>query len=104
MTGTADELRAQILELADEYHRVAFPEREFVPGVSSVPVSGKVVGTPELSGLFDAALDLWLTEGRFADALEERLAATVGVRHAYLCNSGSSANLLAVSTLSRFSS
>ncbi len=99
MTRTADELRVQILELADEYHRAAFPEREFVPGVSSVPVSGKVVGTPELSGLFDAALDLWLTEGRFADALEERLAATVGVRHAYLCNSGSSANLLAVSTL-----
>ncbi|MET0276450.1 MAG: lipopolysaccharide biosynthesis protein RfbH [Acidimicrobiia bacterium] len=99
MTRSADELRAEILALADEYHRVAFPARDFVPGVSSVPVSGKVVGTPELSGLFDAALDLWLTEGRFADEMEERLAATVGLRHAYLCNSGSSANLLAVSTL-----
>jgi CDP-4-dehydro-6-deoxyglucose reductase, E1 len=92
-------LRLEILGLAQEYHDAAFPEQPFVPGVSPVPVSGKVVGTPELSNLFDAALDLWLTEGRFADELEERLAATIGLRHAYLCNSGSSANLLAVSSL-----
>jgi CDP-4-dehydro-6-deoxyglucose reductase, E1 len=98
--SSAEELRARVLALAEEYHAAAFPERPFVRGVSPVPVSGKVVGPPELRGLFDAALDLWLTEGRFADELEARLAETVGVRHAYLCNSGSSANLLAVSTLS----
>ena len=92
-------LRAQILELAADYHDAAFAARDFVPGVTPIPVSGKVVGVPELANLFDAALDLWLTEGRFADAMEERLAAFVGVRHAYLCNSGSSANLLAVSAL-----
>lgn len=92
-------LREQIRALAAEYHAAAFPTREFVRGVTPVPVSGKVVGGPELANLFDAALDLWLTEGRFADELEARLAATVGVRHAYLCNSGSSANLLAVSAL-----
>ncbi len=95
----AANLRARILALAADYHAVAFPAREFVPGVTPVPVSGKVVGVPELANLFDAALDLWLTEGRFADAMEERLAEFVGVRHAYLCNSGSSANLLAVSAL-----
>jgi CDP-6-deoxy-D-xylo-4-hexulose-3-dehydrase len=99
VTADAPELRRRIIEMAAEYHAVAFPEREFLPGVSHVPVSGKVVGPPELSGLFEAALDLWLTEGRFTDEMEERLAATVGLRHAYLCNSGSSANLLAVSTL-----
>lgn len=93
------ELRSQILALAGEYHAAAFPPRPFVPGTTTVPVSGKVVGAPELANLFDAALDLWLTEGRFADALEDRLAATLGLRHAYLCNSGSSANLLAVSAL-----
>src|SRR5215467_9216215 len=76
-------LRARILALAADYHDVAFAARDFVPGVTPVPVSGKVVGVPELSNLFDAALDLWLTEGRFADAMEERLAAFVGVRHAY---------------------
>jgi CDP-6-deoxy-D-xylo-4-hexulose-3-dehydrase len=99
MTEVQAELRDRILALAADYHAEAFPAREFVPGQSPVPVSGKVVGVPELQQLFDAALDLWLTEGRFADQLEERLAATVGVRHAYLCNSGSSANLLAVSAL-----
>jgi CDP-6-deoxy-D-xylo-4-hexulose-3-dehydrase len=99
MSAPPDDLRERILALADEYHAAAFPARPFLPGVTPVPVSGKVVGPPELRGLFDAALDLWLTEGRFADELETRLAATVGVRHAYLCNSGSSANLLAVSTL-----
>lgn len=99
MMDAAGDLRARILQLAAEYHEVAFPRAEFVPGVTPVPVSGKVVGVPELTNLLDAGLDLWLTEGRFADALEEKLAATVGVRHAYLCNSGSSANLLAVSAL-----
>jgi CDP-6-deoxy-D-xylo-4-hexulose-3-dehydrase len=99
MSASSEELRARILALADEFHAEAFPSRPFVPGVTPVPVSGKVVGPPELRGLFDAALDLWLTEGRFADELETRLADTVGVRHAYLCNSGSSANLLAVATL-----
>lgn len=98
-TPDAAALRRQIMALAADYHRVAFPTRPFVPGTSPVPVSGKVVGVPELEGLMDAALDLWLTEGRFADEMEERLAAMVGVRHAYLCNSGSSANLLAASTL-----
>jgi CDP-6-deoxy-D-xylo-4-hexulose-3-dehydrase len=99
MSSTPEELRSRILALAEEYHAEAFPARPFVPGVTPIPVSGKVVGPPELRGLFDAALDLWLTEGRFADELEARLAATVGVRHAYLCNSGSSANLLAVAAL-----
>jgi CDP-6-deoxy-D-xylo-4-hexulose-3-dehydrase len=97
--ATAAELRSQILALAADYHAAAFPGTTFFPGMSPVPVSGKVVGVPELEGLFDAALDLWLTEGHFTDDLEERLAATVGLRHAYLCNSGSSANLLAVSAL-----
>lgn len=99
MTDAATVLRERILALAADYHAVAFPARDFVPGTTAVPVSGKVVGPPELANLFEAALDLWLTEGRFADDLEERLAAAVGVRHAYLCNSGSSANLLAVSAL-----
>lgn len=99
MSDRAEELRLQILDLAEEYHAAAFPRRPFVPGVSPVPVSGKVVGPPELENLLDASLDLWLTEGRFVDDLEARLAAFVGLRHAYLCNSGSSANLLAVSAL-----
>jgi len=99
VTSEADQLRARIHDLAAEYHAAAFPPSPFVPGITPVPVSGKVVGPPELLNLLDASLDLWLTEGRFVDELEARLAATVGLRHAYLCNSGSSANLLAVSAL-----
>jgi len=95
----AAELRGQILALAAEYHAAAFPEPTFIPGTSPVPVSGKVVGAPELVNLFDASMDLWLTEGRFANDLEKGLADVLGLRHAYLCNSGSSANLLAVSAL-----
>lgn len=95
----ADELRDRILELAAEHHALTHPHRPFIPGISTVPVSGKVVGVPELANLIDSALDLWLTEGRFVDELEDRLGETVGLRHAYLCNSGSSANLLAVSAL-----
>jgi CDP-4-dehydro-6-deoxyglucose reductase, E1 len=96
---TPDELRAQILELTRQYHDVAFPERPFLGGVSTVPVSGKVFDADELEMLVDASLDFWLTAGRYAEDFEAKFAKVMGVRHAVLCNSGSSANLLAVATL-----
>ena len=95
----ADTLREQILALTAEYHAIAFPEREFVPGTTPVPVSGKVFGASELSHLVDASLDFWLTTGRFAERFEREFARWLGVRHAMLCNSGSSANLLALASL-----
>lgn len=100
MTGDrADQLRAAIRELVAEYHHAANPPADFVPGVSPVPVAGKVLDHSELQHLVDASLDGWLTTGRFAAQFEEGLAAYAGVRHAMLCNSGSSANLLAVTSL-----
>lgn len=92
-------LRAKILELVGEYYQVGHAPRPFVPGESPVPVSGRVYGPEELQFLVDASLDFWLTTGRYAAQFEERLAKRVGVRHAMLTNSGSSANLLAVSAL-----
>jgi CDP-4-dehydro-6-deoxyglucose reductase, E1 len=92
-------LRRQILELAREYERLRRPAVTFVPGETLIPASGKVVGEEELENLIDASLDLWLTTGRFAEAFERQFAAWMGVRHAILVNSGSSANLLAVSML-----
>ncbi len=92
-------LRARILALTGEYHAIAFADAAFVPGVSAVPVSGKVFGAEEMVNLVDSSLDFWLTTGRFAEAFERELARTVGVRHAILCNSGSSANLLALAAL-----
>jgi CDP-6-deoxy-D-xylo-4-hexulose-3-dehydrase len=87
------ELRARILDLVGEYCAKAFPAREFVPGSSKVPVSGKVFDAAEMRALVDSALDFWLTTGRFADRFEREFARWCGVRDCLLVNSGSSANL-----------
>lgn len=99
MQTRAEELRAQILDLTAEYHAAAFPAREFVPGETPVPVSGRVFDATELQYLVDASLDFWLTTGRFAAQFEQEFASFFGLRHAILVNSGSSANLLALSCL-----
>jgi CDP-4-dehydro-6-deoxyglucose reductase, E1 len=95
----ADELRTQILELVEEYHDAQFGDDEFTPGESPVHVAGRVFDADELLRLVDASLDFWLTTGRYARIFERELARYLGVRHALLCNSGSSANLLALSAL-----
>ena len=101
MTSTprADALREQILELVTEYHAEAFPKRPFVGGISAIPVSGRVFDDHELRLLAESGLDFWLTSGRFAEEFETLFAKVMGVRHAMLVNSGSSANLLALSAL-----
>lgn len=93
------ELREEIRSLAREYYDVAFPEKPFLGGISAVPVSGKVFDANELELLVDSALDFWLTTGRYAADFESAFAKRMGTRHAMLCNSGSSANLLAMSAL-----
>ena len=98
-TSRADALRAQIRELVASYHAEAFAPQPFVRGVSSVPVSGKVFGANEVQHLVDAGLDFWLTTGRFAAQFERTFARVMGARHAMLVNSGSSANLCAVTAL-----
>jgi len=94
-----DALREQILELVGKYYAEAFPKKPFLGGISQIPVSGKVFDSDELTNLVDSSLDFWLTSGRYAHEFEEEFAKVMGVKHAMLCNSGSSANLLAVSAL-----
>ena len=94
-----DALRKQIRDLVQQYAELAHVPKAFVPGLSPVPVSGKVIGTPELQAMVDASLDGWLTTGRFNALFERRLADFLGIRHAITVNSGSSANLVAFSTL-----
>jgi CDP-6-deoxy-D-xylo-4-hexulose-3-dehydrase len=94
-----DELRSSIGQLVAEYAAVAYAERPFVPGSTPIPVTGKVIGAPELVSMTDAVLDGWLTTGRFNTLFERGLARHIGVRHALTVNSGSSANLVAFATL-----
>ncbi len=99
MTAEAGRLRDQIRSLVGQYHAAAFPRQPFVPGQTPVPVSGRVFDAAELEHLVEASLDFWLTTGRFAERFEREFAQACGLRHAILVNSGSSANLLAVSCL-----
>jgi CDP-4-dehydro-6-deoxyglucose reductase, E1 len=99
MTDRTASLRKQILELCAQYCGEAYPATEFKPGETPVPVSGKVIDGSDLSSIVDSALDSWFTTGRFTKEFERKLARFVGVRCASLVNSGSSANLLAVSAL-----
>ncbi|MGO9539086.1 MAG: lipopolysaccharide biosynthesis protein RfbH [Terriglobales bacterium] len=97
--STADQLRERIREMVAEYYREAFPIPAFEAGSSPVPISGRVFDEQELQLLVDSSLDFWLTTGRFAEQFEREFAKFVGVRGAVLVNSGSSANLLAVTAL-----
>ena len=94
-----DEIRSQIASLVDEYAGLKFAATEFVPGVTAVPPSGKLIGGEELRMMLEATLDGWLTAGRFNEEFEARLARFIGVKHLLTVNSGSSANLVAFSTL-----
>lgn len=94
-----DKLRSQISELVKQYADIAYAPKPFVAGESAVPVSGKVVGAKELQLMVDASLDGWLTTGRFNAMFEQRLAQFLGVKYLITVNSGSSANLVAFSTL-----
>jgi CDP-6-deoxy-D-xylo-4-hexulose-3-dehydrase len=97
--NTSTALRGQIAELVQQFADLAYAPKPFVPGESPVPVSGKVLGARELQLMVEASLDGWLTTGRFNAAFEERLARYLGVKHLITVNSGSSANLVAFSTL-----
>ncbi len=96
---SAETIRRQIAELVDQYAQVAMAPKVFEPGKSVIPPSGKVIGAPELKLMVEAALDGWLTTGRFNDEFEEQLGTFLGVPHVLTTNSGSSANLLAVAAL-----
>ena len=92
-------IRAQIAQLVDEYAAIALAPQPFLPGASVVPPSGKVLDAAELKLMVEASLDGWLTTGRFNDEFEKKLAEFLGVRYLITVNSGSSANLVAFSTL-----
>jgi CDP-6-deoxy-D-xylo-4-hexulose-3-dehydrase len=99
VTDAQDSHRRRILDDVRAYADVSLIRPEFVPGESAVPVSGKVLDGEDLSALVDSSLDGWLTAGRFTKEFERRLARFVGTRSSVFVNSGSSANLVALSAL-----
>ena len=99
MSERSNELRRQILLLVEEYCAEAFPAPPFSAGQNTVPVSGRVFDGAEMGLLVDASLDFWLTTGRYAARFEREFARWMGIRECSLVNSGSSANLCAVSAL-----
>ena len=104
MTDSKDELKKiedQILKLSEDYFKIT-NKNDFVPYVSSIPVSGKVLDENDLKNLMKSSLDLWLTAGDFTESFEKKIRNYLGMRHALFVNSGSSANLLALSSLKIF--
>jgi CDP-6-deoxy-D-xylo-4-hexulose-3-dehydrase len=99
MSDNATHLRRQILELAAQYFEESSAPGQFIPGVTPVPVSGKVISGADIASVVDSVLDGWFTTGRFAESFQRSLARFIGVRSATLVNSGSSANLIALSAL-----
>jgi len=92
-------LREEIAGLVTQYAEEQYKPKTFVPGETPVPPSGKLLGEEELQNMVSASLDAWLTTGHFNKKFEEGLAKFLGVKHCLSVNSGSSANLVAFSTL-----
>ena len=94
-----EEIRLKIANLVEEYANHSLKPVDFVKGETSVPPSGKLIGSDELKSMVEASLDGWLTTGRFNEKFENQLAEFLGVKHLLTVNSGSSANLVAFNTL-----
>jgi len=99
MSKSKEQLRDEIAALVREYAAIEKSSASFVPGETIVPPSGKLLDHEEMQSMVDASLDAWLTTGRFNEAFEKALAEFLGVKFLITVNSGSSANLVAFSTL-----
>jgi CDP-6-deoxy-D-xylo-4-hexulose-3-dehydrase len=99
MNDNSVEIKKKIFDLVNNYSKINFSEKKFIPGVSEVAVSGKVIGFLELQNMVEASLDGSLTAGRFNKQFEEKLSNFLRIKSLLTVNSGSSANLIAFSTL-----
>lgn len=91
--------RIEILEKVKEFYKEKSLDKKFIAGETYIPASGKVLDEEDLSSLIDASLDMWLTSGRYGDEFEKEFPKFIGSKYCSLVNSGSSANLVAVTAL-----
>lgn len=99
MAKTEKELRAEIADLVKDFYSVKFADKGFEPGKSPVHYAGRVFDEKELQCLVDSSLDFWLTSGRYSQEFEELFCEFTGAEYSFLVNSGSSANLVAFTSL-----
>jgi len=92
-------LEKEILSLVDEFYDLKFSETTFVPGISEVPVSGKVFNSEEMKNLISSSLKFWLTDGEYAEKFSNIMGEFLSIKHVRLVNSGSSANLVSLASL-----
>lgn len=93
------EIRNQIFALVKQLYELSQKDKKFLPSQTPIPYAGRVFDEEEMVSLVDCSLDFWLTAGRFAKEFESKFAEFLGVKYVSLTNSGSSANLLAISAL-----
>lgn len=92
-------LKSEIFELVTKYYKENHKDKLFIPKKTYITYAGRVYNEEEIISLVDSALEFWLTTGRFAEQFEKELSQFLEVKHCLLTNSGSSANLLAISAL-----
>lgn len=97
-----DEREKVLLEARTYYKNIKNKIKPFIPGETYIAPSGKVLDEDDLVNLIDASLDMWLTSGRYANEFEKEFARFLGIRYCSLVNSGSSANLIALSSLTSY--
>ncbi len=98
-TRKPEEIKQDIFALVKEYQKSSAAECTFVPGETVIPFARRVYDDKELISLVDSSLDFWLTAGKYASEFEKKFADLLGLKHCLLVNSGSSANLLAMTAL-----
>ena len=97
-----EDMRKEIIELSKKYLNTKQKYKRLIPGVSYIPPSGKVVDADDLANIIDASLDMWLTAGRYVDEFEKNFCEFLGIKYCSLVNSGSSANLVAMTALTSY--
>ena len=94
-----ENLKKQILDLAGEYSKIDLAEKPFIGGITHIPVTGKKIDEIDIQNLIESSLDAWFTSGHFTEKFEKKINEFLGTRHTLFVNSGSSANLIALSAL-----
>ena len=89
----------KILELVEEYTNIRHKKADFIPGISSVPINGRVFDSNEVKELVKSSIDFWLTDGEYSELFSKKMSNFLSMKHVRLVNSGSSANLVALSSL-----